>query len=455
MSVQSYSKLFGCNVHGSIRVSPTALRIVDTSEFQRMRGIKQLALCYFVYPAAMHTRFEHSLGVYHLAGKILEKIQQEYPDKEYIIPELGPNPIKLSQKIIECIKIAGLCHDIGHGPFSHIFDDILLQNSIHPNKYHETRSCLITEILCRRELQNEFDDNYIQFIKSIIDPKEHHRGALYQIVSNKLNGIDVDKFDYLSRDSKNLGITTGFSANRLINEFIIDNNGNIAYPKHCSSDIYEMFHSRYMMHKKVYSHKTVKIIELMLVDIFMKVDNIFSISKSIDNMELFCQLTDNTIFSYIRSIISPQPFLKINLNEEQYEKIKKANDILQNIISRNLYQQIFEIADNGQQIENDMNEFVGYLQNNFDVKLEDFATIKINVGFVSGNPLNDPFKSIYFYDKKENSKTFTIDKNYFSGLMNNQIQETRWHLICKNKDIDPNFVTNQWNTYILNYPSQR
>jgi len=194
---------------------------------------------------------------------MLDKIQQQYPDKEYMIPDLDSNPVKLNPLIVECIKIGGLCHDIGHGPYSHVFDKVILKNSTHENCNHESRSCLITEIICKRELSSEIDDRHIAFIKSIINPKEHHRGALYQIVANYLNGIDVDKFDYLARDSKNLGVHTSFNAERLINEFIIDQNDNIAYPKHCSYDIYELFHGRYMMHKKVYSHKTVKLIEVM------------------------------------------------------------------------------------------------------------------------------------------------------------------------------------------------
>lgn len=434
MSEKSYSKLFGCNIHDSIRVSSLALKIINTPEFQRMRKIKQLGLCSLIYPAATHTRFEHSIGVYHLAGKMLDKIQQEYPNKEYSIPELGTDKIKLNHKISECIKIAALCHDIGHGPFSHIFDDILLRDSNHPNKYHETRSCLILDILCKRELHEELDNNHINFIKSIIYPKDYHKGALYQIVSNYLNGIDVDKFDYLARDTKNLGINNGFNANRLINEFIIDRNDNIAYPKHCSSDIYEMFHSRYMMHKKVYCHKTVKLIELMLADLFIKIDPIFNISKSIEDMDVFCKLTDETIFCYIQMIISPPPFIGINLKNEEYNIIKEANNIYQNIIRRHLYQQILQIADDDK-AELFMRNFLIHLLKTYpEFKPEDFEIFKTRIGFVSGNK-PDPFESIYFYDKKEDNITFTVNKSHFSGLLNNKIEETHWHFVCKRRDI--------------------
>lgn len=434
MSSESYSKLFACNIHDSIRISPMALKIINTPEFQRMREIKQLGLCHHIYPAATHTRFEHSIGVYHLAGKMVEKIQQQYPNREYYIPELGPEKKKLNYKIAECIKIAALCHDIGHGPFSHIFDDTLIKNSKHPNRHHETRSCLIMEMLCKRELQNELDNNHIAFIKSIIDPTDKHSGALYQIVSNNLNGIDVDKFDYLERDTKNLGLKSGFNAYRLINEFIIDKNGNIAYPKHCSIDVYEMFHTRYMMHKKIYSHKTIKLIEIMLADLFIKIDPIFNISNSINDMNDFCKLTDDTILNYIKFIINPPSYFQYNFNEEQYQKIKEANNIYQYIISRKLYKQILEITED-ENAEKFLQFFLDHILKTFpNFVKEDFQIIRNKIGFVSGNK-PDPFESIYFYDKKEDDNTFTLDKSHISGLMNNKIQETHWHLFCKKRSI--------------------
>jgi len=436
MLAQTYSKLFGCNVHDAIRVSPMALQIINTPEFQRMRKIKQLGLCYYIYPAATHTRFEHSIGVYHLAGKMLEKIYQQYPNREYYIPELAEEKMKLNPKIIECIKIAALCHDIGHGPFSHIFDNVLLKKSSNPNRHHETRSCLIIEMLCKRELAKELDDNYIAFIKSIVEPHECHKGALYQIVSNNLNGIDVDKFDYLARDTKNIGLNTGFNANRLINEFIIDRNDNIAYPKHCSVDIYEMFHTRYMMHKKVYSHKTVKLIELMLGDLFTKIDPILHISESINDMKRFCELTDDTILHFINLIISPPSFIEIKLEPEQYKAVTEANEIYQKIISRNLYKQVLEIVEDDK-AELYLKGFLEYLlHKHSDFNEKDFQIIKTRIGFVSGNK-SDPFDSIYFYDKKEDDFTFTVDKSHISGLVGNKIQETHWHFVCKNRLIFP------------------
>ena len=439
--MDTYSKLIGCNIHQSIRVHSMALKIIDTPEFQRMRYIKQLGLCYYVYPSASHSRFEHSLGVYHLTGKILDRILLQYPHRKYDIIELGST--ELTPLIVECIKIAGLCHDIGHGPFSHIFDDVLLANSTNINKHHETRSCLITEIICKRELNKELSQPHISFIKNLIHPGPTHRGALYQIVANQLNGIDVDKFDYLVRDAKNLGITNGFTYTRLIDEVTISeidttlvNNQSshsevLCYPKHSSMDVYDLFHARYIMHKKVYSHKTVKLIEMMLSDIFKKVDPILKISESINDMNKFCQFTDDSIINMIENIINPPIYCQISLSEMDMQSIKEAYQIYHSVITRKLYKHITELSHNF-----NVDEFIKYLTMKYPDLIVplDFETYTIHVGFV-GDPEKDPFDDIYFYDKKEGTKSFKISRSEITCCLNETIHEEHTHMVLKKHDL--------------------
>ena len=101
-------------LHGYIEIDSEAIKIIDCKEFQRLRNIKQLGVVPLVFPSATHTRFEHSLGVYHLCNELLDKINKRQPQ------------LSLSKKIVELIKIAGLVHDIGHGPFSHLYDQFLV-----------------------------------------------------------------------------------------------------------------------------------------------------------------------------------------------------------------------------------------------------------------------------------------------------------------------------------------
>ena len=382
-----------CNVHGPIYIENMAVKIIDTPEFQRMRFIKQLGMCQFVFPSAVTTRFEHSLGVYHLTGRVLSRIMKLYPNKKYFIPELGN--IELTETWVECIKIAGLCHDIGHGPFSHVFDSYLAGCPVRENANHEDRSCLITEILCKRELNGILDDNHIEFIKTIIQPPRDRHGPLYQIVANNMNTIDVDKFDYLTRDCKNIGINSNFNYTRLIDELILDDNDNLAYPEDVLSDIYEMFHTRYMMHKKIYNHKSTIAIDNMVLDIFRLIDPVLKLSESVLDMKKFCLINDNTIFCYLDSC---------GRMGDNADQIDDARNIYSRIIRRDFYKQISiyrKIVSRGDHTGNrDAEiEFYNYIDKmaSKGIDPKNFIINKRLIG--SDTYQGDPFAKIFLYDK--------------------------------------------------------
>ena len=113
-------KWFNDPVHGNIVMEDLCLAIIDTPEYQRLQGMKQLGVCDRVYRGATHTRFEHSLGVAHLAGKLASSLRKNQP-------RLG-----ITDEDVLCVKIAGLCHDLGHGPYSHLYDGVFIRR-MHPN----------------------------------------------------------------------------------------------------------------------------------------------------------------------------------------------------------------------------------------------------------------------------------------------------------------------------------
>lgn len=428
------SKLIQDNVSGSIRIFKDILKLIHTPEFQRLHNIKQLGFCYFVYPTAKHTRFEHCVSVCYLSYILCMVIRRKYPDKEYEIKELGITS-KLTDEIILDIMISSLGHDIGHCGGSHTFDDIVLKNSKHPNSKHEVRSIIIIEQICKRELN--LPQNRINFIASLINPSIHHTGVLYQIVSNNLNGLDVDKFDYLRRDPTNVGLNFKFDYSRILQEFIIDKNNNIAYSKHISWDVLNCFTVRYNCHAVIYSHKTVKIIEQMFADILELVDPIFHISDSILDMEKFIRYTDEKIFNDLTNAYDSIENNESKYNFDEKEKIKNAYQIYQNILTRKLYKSIF--YDN-KVTKKQIEDFIDILHHNKN----DFKIVAVKIGFVSDKK-PDPFKSIYFYDNP-NESTFTLDKTYISGLLNGNYSETKILLMCKDRDISKE-IKNKWIVY--------
>jgi deoxynucleoside triphosphate triphosphohydrolase SAMHD1 len=424
-----HSKIIGCNIHGPINISPMALKIIDTPEFQRLKNIKQLGVSSYVFPSATHTRFEHSIGVYHLSQLLTDKLSNKYPDIIFDNPELGQ--IKLDKLICECIGIASLSHDLGHGPFSHLMEDIMHSMTDNENANHEIRSCKIIEMICKRELGDVLTDNHIRFIQSLINPQERHVGALYQIVANKKNNIDIDKIDYLARDTYALGLNKGSDFKRIIENIIIDEDGNIAYSKHVSIEIYELFNLRYVMHKKIYSHKTSKIIELMISDIIKMVEPIFKITDMINDMNDFCRLTDNTIFFWLENSMMSSYHLGKKLDDNEMLIIRDAYNLYQNLIKRKLYKLVAEISDDDCVY---FNEFIKYLVLK-DIDVSSLKIISINIGFVSCHDKN-PFDSLCFYDSKgDKSKSFFMNKNQISNLLGNNYTENHHFLICKDRNI--------------------
>ncbi len=215
------------SVYGDIRLSKFEVEIMDMPQFQRLRRIKQLGLISLIYPGATHTRFEHCIGTMNLGSKLAEELD-------------------LSDYDIELIRASGLLHDIGHGPFSHVSEGVLSVPHEELSKY------VITKTSMKDLLEEKFDVNRIV---DIINGKGH----LGPIISGEL---DVDRMDYLLRDSHNTGVSYGkIDYERLITNLKLED-GLILDIKGVQAAEGALV-SRYFMYPSVYQHHTTRIVNSM------------------------------------------------------------------------------------------------------------------------------------------------------------------------------------------------
>lgn len=306
-------------IHGNITIDPLAKRIIDTEEFQRLRSIKQLGCCNYVFPSATHTRFEHSIGVYHLASKYIDILQRK---GDYFTDDQS-----------NCIRIAALIHDLGHGPYSHLFDELFDEN-----KNHEYRSIKMFETM-NKKYNFEISDNDIEMIQKIIDPKKYkipqEYKYVFQIVSNQ-NGVDVDRFDYIMRDIRMIGLNYGIEYERIMNHSDIIN-GEIVFSEKVKTNIDDFFRTRFIMYKEVYNHRTVRGIEFMMKEYIKIFDEVFNISDIItnDNWSIFMRLNDGMVnLSYMKKDL---------INTDKVEKSKEMDKVVENIHRRRIYKSVGEI----------------------------------------------------------------------------------------------------------------
>ena len=433
MEINHNYKTFFDNIHGFIPFSNLAALFIDNQCFQRLRNLYQLGTTNYVFIGAIHTRFEHSIGTYYLAGRILKCINERTNEDmmhEYLyeIKELH-NYFKrknikkffLDDMICELIKISALYHDIGHGPFSHVFDDIFIPSVSNDNNImniHEYRSCYILEYVIKNsDLYNFIKDDEIQFMKNLINPTDNHKSFIYQIVSNNKNGIDVDKFDYIKRDARSVGLHYGYDCSRLVDDVYIINN-SICYPKQSYMDIVNLFETRYRLHKTIYSHKTVISIQFMINDIMILLDPILKLSDSINDIKSFTEIDDNTIMCYPN-------FLLNHINKNIIiDNVINAKNIMDRINNRELYKFIDTIVSK-KKINITWKNF-----NEIDNKIlkEDIHIHIGKIGFYSGNKSN-PLQNISFYNtknikkKSKDNKSFTIKNNEISIILPEYQQE--------------------------------
>ena len=343
-------KIINDNIHGRLPLPAVCVEIIDTPPFQRLRHLKQLGLCHFVYPTASHSRFEHSIGVMHLAGKLLRSLLERQPVLRNRVSKID----------ILCVQVAALCHDIGHGPFSHVFDVYFLDRIIAKRQSskdcwtHEKNGCKILREMVDTKLISleKYGINHIedlQFIEECImglDQSETSRRDsenawererfLYFIVNNTESGLDVDKLDYYKRDCRGAGLHENDSFPELIDtgevRICSDGCGRITYPQKYYNSVLNAFRLRFQLHQKIYQNHIVIGLDYMLVDAlyaahtflrFVGSENrLVTLKECLDDPSAYRHLNDS-IWLMIQNSTDPN--------------LKKAQNILRRIETRDIY----------------------------------------------------------------------------------------------------------------------
>jgi uncharacterized protein len=233
-----------------VPVTPRVMRLIDTQPFRRLAKISQLGLVALVYPGATHTRFEHSLGVYRLALLYMRSLAAQ-PD---FLERVDEEQAKL-------FLIAALFHDIGHWPYCHPIEDIRLLEI----PRHET---LARDILCNSEIADCLREDWNVGADQVADVIAPRSSKLPSILASMLSGpIDIDKMDYLDRDSLHAGVPYGrnFDRQRLIGAMCIGPTGNeLAITSKGKTAAEMMVFARYVMFSEVYWHHAVRSATAML-----------------------------------------------------------------------------------------------------------------------------------------------------------------------------------------------
>lgn len=284
-----YAKIVRDAIHGYVHLTEKEVKIIDSPVFQRLRGIKQLANTHLVYPGAVHTRFEHSLGTLEIAFRIGQRIKS-----------LRDDPKKL-----RAIRCAALLHDVGHGPFSHVFEDIISRVTKNPTFDHESVTLDI--------IQNDKDLTKIlgsdrDLVLDLLEA-EKSRFVEHCIISGPL---DADKLDYLQRDSYHAGVAYGvFDSTRVLHTlkeikggFLETKESYLGVDMKGREAVIGMLLAHYYMHEAVYSHKTRRVADAMLIrsaELAVKNDDafdtrIFEYSENdADFLEIFKELDDRRL----------------------------------------------------------------------------------------------------------------------------------------------------------------
>jgi uncharacterized protein len=295
-------------IHGYIKITEEERELIDSVYVQRLRRIHQLAGAYLVYPGGVHSRFEHVIGTMHVAGLIGQSVAGK---------------AGLHDEDIQELRLAALLHDVGHGPFSHLFEEVLSEKS---DLSHEDVS---QRIVSESEVADVLRRNGYQPSKmsKLCVGKSKGQPFLNQIIAG---GLSADMMDYLLRDTYFTGVEYGkVDIQRVIDSLGVSGDGHLMLERAALYAFEALLIARYEMFKAVYFHRTVRAAELMLAHSMTLADKELRLTD-LSKIERVLRLTDEVVLQQLVDLEPRTPELKI------------AQKLAANYMQRKLVKCVFE-----------------------------------------------------------------------------------------------------------------
>ena len=370
-------KIINDPIYGFVKLDKGIITdLIDHPYFQRLRKISQLGLTHLVYPGAHHTRFQHAIGCMHLMNKAINQIR----NKGHEITEAES----------EALKISILLHDVGHGPFSHA-----LEHSIASNITHEHLSLLFMQ-----RLNDQYNGKLSLAIE--IFRNKHPKKFLHQLVSSQL---DMDRLDYLKRDSFFTGVTEGnIGTERIINMLDIVNDKLVVEEKGIYS-IEKFLIARRLMYWQVYLHKTVVSAESMLIKVLQRAKELLNQGKEVHT-------------SYYLG-----KFLKNNYSITDFENNSKLLNDFAELDDFDIYSSIKHWKNNSDFVLSSLSKMI-INRKLLKIKLQDaaFKTSEIDaqIDLAEKHYKITKVEAEYFvFSDKISNNTYNIEKSNINILMKN------------------------------------
>lgn len=372
MTVQNKRKILNDPVYGFIHIPDTIIfEVIEHPFFQRLRRIQQLGLTHYVYPGALHTRFHHAIGAMHLMSQALENIKNK-----------GHN-ISEEEYINACLAI--LLHDIGHGPFSHALEHVLLQHLS-----HERISDAIIEYF------NNYYNGSLQKALLMFRGK-YPRKFFNQLISGQL---DVDRLDYLTRDSFFTGVNEGVIGTDRILKMMNVCGDNLVIEEKGIHSVERFLVSRQLMYWQVYFHKTVMSAEILLINVIQRAQALYQQGVEIFLLPQLKKIFDysgqkNVTADFIDAFCSLDDFdIMFCLKQWCSEKDPVLVDISRRIIDRKLFRTIITEKHLPEDTLNDLKNLI-LKTAGFEPDWIDYYFTYMPIHALVYDPQHNPIKILY------------------------------------------------------------